>query len=129
MSFLIPEKHYLPTIHFGEKVAHFTVRSRKSPAVLATSSDKVILNRKQFHARSKSVGDPVTNLLRLENPSSKEQLQAAEERMSMRTFITKRVPSLSTPYRPCWWLPTGHVQTAYCVVADFETVDTVVYKR
>ncbi|KIO34381.1 hypothetical protein M407DRAFT_218591 [Tulasnella calospora MUT 4182] len=47
--------------------------------------------------------------------------------MSLRTFVESRVPSLSKPYNACWWLPSGHAQTAYCVVADFDAVDTVVY--
>ncbi|KAG8988341.1 hypothetical protein FRB90_002816 [Tulasnella sp. 427] len=51
------------------------------------------------------------------------------ERISLRKFVETRVPSLSKPYHPCWWLPNGHAQTAYCVVANFDAVDTVVYKR
>lgn len=121
MAFLRSEKRYLPTLHFGEKVAHFTVRSRKAPAVLPSDFNHILLNKK-IPAALKT--DELTQA-----GSSGSEIRDEEERMSFRTFIETRVPSLSKPYKPCWWLPTGHVQTAYCVMANFDAVDTVVYKR
>ncbi|KAG8958920.1 hypothetical protein FRC00_002148 [Tulasnella sp. 408] len=116
----LEEKRYLPTLNFGEKVAHFTVRSRKAPAVLPSDFNHILLNKKIPAALK-------TDALSQAGTSGSE-IRDEEERMSFRTFIETRVPSLSKPYKPCWWLPTGHVQTAYCVMANFDAVDTVVYK-
>ncbi|KAG8954249.1 hypothetical protein FRC04_000472 [Tulasnella sp. 424] len=124
MVFFRSEKDYLPTLQFSEKVAHFTVRSRNEPAVLPSDSDHILLNREKISATPKAGRRTMGGL-----SSSESEDEDGQERMSLRTFVERRVPSLSKPYYPCWWLPTGHAQTAYCVVADFESVDTVVYKR
>ena len=50
-------------------------------------------------------------------------------RMSMKAVLSEKVPSLSIPYRQCWWLPNGHLQTAYCVAGNFESVDFMEYRR
>lgn len=108
MTFLLRDKYFAPSLHFGEKLAHFTVKTRKSPAVLPSDDDHISMN----------------------NPAPDEHDPGSEgTRMSLRTLVESRVPSLTKPYRPCWWLPTGHVQTAYCVMANFDAVDAVVYKR
>lgn len=121
MSFFRSEKRYLPTVHFGDKLAHFTVRSRKLPAVLPSDSDHIRIN-KRVSILPKPRGW-------VEAGPSEGGTREGEERVSFRTFVETRMPSLSTPYKPCWWLPTGHLQTAYCVAANFDAVDTVVYKR
>lgn len=121
MAFLRSEKRYIPTLHFGEKVAHFTVRSRQAPAVLPSDFNHILLNKKVV-ATFNDNEQPQAG-------SSGSAIRDGEERMSLRSFVESRIPSLSKPYKPCWWLPTGHVQTAYCVMADFDAVDTVVYKR
>ena len=68
------------------------------------------------------------------------------ERLSLRTLIESRCPSLVKEYKPSWWLfksvePTiyvclirrppysGHFQTAYCVAGDFSKIDEVHYER
>jgi hypothetical protein len=70
------------------------------------------------------------------------------ERLSMRTFLESRVPSLFSEFRHAWWLPgyvvllialsimqllivnnSGHLQTIYCALGDFTKVDPVAYDR
>ncbi|KAI0798050.1 AB-hydrolase YheT [Abortiporus biennis] len=51
------------------------------------------------------------------------------EQVSLRSFVQSRCTSLLQPFRPAWWLPTGHLQTAYCVVGDFSQIDKVEYDR
>ncbi|KAM5538983.1 hypothetical protein V8D89_007206 [Ganoderma adspersum] len=51
------------------------------------------------------------------------------EKISLSDFLTLRVPSLHRGYKPAWWLNSGHLQTAYCVVGDFSKIDKVEYDR
>ncbi|KAI0695893.1 AB-hydrolase YheT [Cytidiella melzeri] len=60
----------------------------------------------------------------LENPD-KTQV----EEVSLRDLVEKRCPSLHNTFTPAWWLPSGHLQTAYCVVGDFSRVDKLEYER
>ncbi|KAI0637069.1 AB-hydrolase YheT [Trametes polyzona] len=53
----------------------------------------------------------------------------AIERITLRDFIQTRCPSLFQEFRPAWWLRSGHLQTAYCVVGDFSKIDKVEYDR
>ncbi|KZT26218.1 AB-hydrolase YheT [Neolentinus lepideus HHB14362 ss-1] len=48
---------------------------------------------------------------------------------SLRDVIEGHCRTLLEEYRPVWWLPGGHIQTGYCVVGDFSTVDKVDYDR
>lgn len=51
------------------------------------------------------------------------------EKVSLREVVERRCPSLHDVFRPAWWLPTGHLQTLYCVIGDFSRVDKVDYER
>ncbi|KAI0646954.1 AB-hydrolase YheT [Trametes meyenii] len=51
------------------------------------------------------------------------------ERVTLRDFVQLRCPSLLKEFRPAWWLHSGHLQTAYCVVGDFSKIDRVEYDR
>ncbi|OSD01613.1 AB-hydrolase YheT [Trametes coccinea BRFM310] len=53
----------------------------------------------------------------------------AIEKVSLRDFVRFRCPSLLKEFRPAWWLRSGHLQTAYCVVGDFSKIDKVEYDR
>ncbi|KAI0361988.1 AB-hydrolase YheT [Trametes cingulata] len=53
----------------------------------------------------------------------------AIERVTLRDFVQLRCPSLFKEFRPAWWLRSGHLQTAYCVVGDFSKIDKVEYDR
>ncbi|KAI0709091.1 AB-hydrolase YheT [Earliella scabrosa] len=53
----------------------------------------------------------------------------AVERVTLREFIQLRCPSLFREFRPAWWLNSGHLQTAYCVLGDFSKIDKVEYDR
>ncbi|BEI82219.1 hypothetical protein CcaverHIS002_0300870 [Cutaneotrichosporon cavernicola] len=44
-------------------------------------------------------------------------------------WVDKNVPSLKGTFTPSWWLPNGHLQTAYIVMGDFSKVDRVDYVR
>ncbi|KAF9246540.1 AB-hydrolase YheT [Melanogaster broomeanus] len=55
--------------------------------------------------------------------------QAGTNRISLQEFVETRCPSLHSKFHPAWWLPSGHLQTLYCVVGDFSQRDKVVYKR
>jgi|SRR5712671_7986370 len=71
---------------------------------------------------------------------------AASKTISLRTLFKLHCSSLSSDFRPAWWLfkrvydelflaccvltqHSGHLQTLYSVVGDFSTVDRVVYDR
>jgi len=54
---------------------------------------------------------------------------AASKTISLRTLLKLHCPSLSSDFRPAWWLFNGHLQTLYSVVGDFSAVDRVVYDR
>ncbi|GBE81054.1 AB-hydrolase YheT [Sparassis latifolia] len=51
------------------------------------------------------------------------------QRISLRSFVESKCPSLYTEFRPAWWLYSGHLQTGYSVVGDFSKVDKVEYDR
>ncbi|CAK9783619.1 unnamed protein product [Cutaneotrichosporon oleaginosum] len=44
-------------------------------------------------------------------------------------WVDRNVPSLKGTFKPAWWLPNGHFQTAYIVMGDFSKVDRVDYVR
>lgn len=111
-TFLIPSHKLIPIIHFGPKIAHVTVRRRDSPAVLPTDDDHISLNKRSAP-----------------DPRSDELKKPSEKWMSLKELVEERVPSLHRPFRPSWWLPNGHFQTGYTVVANFDSVDHVTYKR
>lgn len=50
-------------------------------------------------------------------------------KISLQDLVEKRCPSLHNTFTPAWWLPSGHLQTGYCVVGDFSQVDKVEYER
>ncbi|KAG9084283.1 hypothetical protein FRC06_004137 [Ceratobasidium sp. 370] len=49
--------------------------------------------------------------------------------LSVRALVEAHCPSLMQDYKPTWWLPGGHVQTAFCVAGDFTAVDEIIYER
>ncbi|KAL0058831.1 hypothetical protein AAF712_014458 [Marasmius tenuissimus] len=49
--------------------------------------------------------------------------EAAIDRITLRSFVEERCPSLFKEYRAPWWLFNGHLQTMYCVVGDFTKAD------
>ncbi|KAJ7019908.1 AB-hydrolase YheT [Mycena alexandri] len=49
--------------------------------------------------------------------------------ISLRELVESRCKSLSSKYRPAWWLFNGHLQTAYSLLGDFRNVDQVWYQR
>ena len=51
------------------------------------------------------------------------------QRVSVRALVESSCPSLIKDYKPSWWLPGGHVQTAFCVAGNFHYVDEVIYER
>ncbi|OBZ75228.1 Abhydrolase domain-containing protein [Grifola frondosa] len=51
------------------------------------------------------------------------------QRVSLRALVEARCPSLFQNFRPAWWLFSGHLQTAYCVLGDFSRIDKVEYDR
>ncbi|KIL00421.1 hypothetical protein PAXRUDRAFT_821713 [Paxillus rubicundulus Ve08.2h10] len=51
------------------------------------------------------------------------------DHISLQEFVQKRCPSLRSGFQPAWWLPSGHLQTLYCVFGDFSQRDKVTYKR
>lgn len=76
----------------------------------------------------------------------KDEESKEVECISIRTLLETRCRSLFTDFRPLWWLPkwvfpsstdltrqivpcSGHLQTAYCVMADFSKIDSVTYDR
>ncbi|KAJ7170746.1 AB-hydrolase YheT [Mycena crocata] len=48
---------------------------------------------------------------------------------SLQELVESRCTSLSSPYRPVWWLFNGHLQTIYAIVGNFTKVDQVWYER
>jgi hypothetical protein len=67
---------------------------------------------------------------KIPNPDEKNSKKTPKtELTTIRQFLETRVPSLYDRYSPTWWLPGGHAQTGYVVVADFTNVDKVVYER
>ncbi|KAF8478227.1 AB-hydrolase YheT [Gautieria morchelliformis] len=62
--------------------------------------------------------------------SSPAYLQVKDSpRISLKTFIESRCQSIFKEFKPAWWLFNGHLQTAYCVIGDFSTIDQIVYER
>ncbi|KAF8269782.1 AB-hydrolase YheT [Lactarius quietus] len=52
------------------------------------------------------------------------------EKISLRTLIETRCPSILTPFKAPWWLFNGHLQTAYAAISlAFSQADPVVYDR
>lgn len=51
------------------------------------------------------------------------------EHVSLRHLVETRCQSLFTEFRPLWYLFNGHLQTIYCVFADFSKRDHMRYNR
>jgi len=65
-------------------------------------------------------------------PEKSRKLQqggGASVAVDLRKFLETRCPSLFKPFRPAWWLRSGHLQTLYCVLGDFSKIDKVEYDR
>ncbi|KAF7312384.1 AB hydrolase-1 domain-containing protein [Mycena indigotica] len=56
-------------------------------------------------------------------------LKSQSDSVSLRDLVLSRCKSLSTKYRPTWWLPNGHMHTMHSVLGDFSEVDKVWYQR
>jgi hypothetical protein len=61
----------------------------------------------------------------LASPSS------TDSETTVNRFVAESCPSLRSEagFKPAWWLNSGHLQTAYCVVGNFNNVDKVDYER
>ncbi|KAH7338318.1 Alpha/Beta hydrolase protein [Rhizoctonia solani] len=62
-------------------------------------------------------------------PDSTTGNASTARNLSVRALVETSCPSLMQDYKPTWWLPGGHLQTAFCVVADFTKVDEILYER
>ncbi|KAJ7455390.1 Alpha/Beta hydrolase protein [Mycena galericulata] len=56
-------------------------------------------------------------------------LKSGNGEVSLRELVESRCRSLSSKYRPVWWLFNGHLQTIFAIVGDFTKVDQVWYER
>ncbi|KAK7033177.1 AB hydrolase-1 domain-containing protein [Favolaschia claudopus] len=52
-----------------------------------------------------------------------------KESVSLRDLVQTRCHSLSSKFRPAWWLFNAHLQTLYSVLGDFTRIDQVWYDR
>ncbi|KAG8849874.1 hypothetical protein FRB91_009555 [Serendipita sp. 411] len=52
-----------------------------------------------------------------------------EGSLTIKEFANKYCPAVFTGFKPSWWLPNGHAQTAYVAMGNFEEVDKVKYER
>ncbi|KAK0483599.1 Alpha/Beta hydrolase protein [Armillaria novae-zelandiae] len=59
----------------------------------------------------------------------KGPLSADSDKLSLKTLVLSRCRSLFSEYKSIWWLPNGHLQTAYSVMADFTMTDKMYYNR
>ncbi|KAI0941687.1 hypothetical protein AcW1_003505 [Taiwanofungus camphoratus] len=82
-------------------------------------SASYFLPRLYFGPSVSSVSIPTKN-----GPKAKESRHEL-----LQTFIEPRCPSLLKPFRPAWWLLSGHLQVAYCVFGDFSRIDKIEYDR
>ncbi|KDR70330.1 hypothetical protein GALMADRAFT_76125 [Galerina marginata CBS 339.88] len=51
------------------------------------------------------------------------------EGISIKDAMKMTCPSLFTGFSPPWWLYNGHLQTLYCLLGNFATVDRMWYAR
>ncbi|KAK0459701.1 Alpha/Beta hydrolase protein [Desarmillaria tabescens] len=51
------------------------------------------------------------------------------DKLSLKSLVLSRCRSLFSEYKSTWWLPNGHLQTAYSVTADFTKTDKMYYNR
>ncbi|KAL0571898.1 hypothetical protein V5O48_010060 [Marasmius crinis-equi] len=65
----------------------------------------------------------------VELPVRKRSAGQGQEKISLKTFVKERCPSLFKDFKASGWLFNGHLQTLYCVVGDFTKTDKVVYNR
>ncbi|KAF7374833.1 AB hydrolase-1 domain-containing protein [Mycena sanguinolenta] len=49
--------------------------------------------------------------------------------VSLQELVESRCQSLSSKFRPSWWLFNGHLQTLYSVLGDFSKTDQMWYDR
>ncbi|KAF8206359.1 AB-hydrolase YheT [Mycena galopus ATCC 62051] len=66
--------------------------------------------------------DPAYVFLQPKNTGGKESV-------SLRELVESKCPSLSSKFRPAWWLFNGDMQTLYSVLGDFSKVDQMWYQR
>ncbi|KAJ7707641.1 Alpha/Beta hydrolase protein [Mycena rosella] len=52
-------------------------------------------------------------------------LKSSGKSASLRDLVESRCTSLSTKFRPAWWLLNGHGQTLYSVLGNFSKIDQV----
>jgi hypothetical protein len=74
------------------------------------------------------------SLVPLRKPASKLEASTANGAVTETTvnrFVVESCPSLKPEpgFKPSWWLNSGHLQTAYSVVGNFNNVDRVEYER
>ncbi|KAJ9121639.1 hypothetical protein QFC22_002259 [Naganishia vaughanmartiniae] len=71
---------------------------------------------------------PSVVALRRLPPKSSE---SSAEETTVSRFIAENCPSLKPEpgFKPAWWLNSGHLQTAYAVIGNFNNVDKVEYER
>ncbi|KAJ7931589.1 AB-hydrolase YheT [Mycena leptocephala] len=58
-----------------------------------------------------------------------ESTNGAKVSVSLRELVETRCKSLSSKYRPAWWLFNGHLQTVFSLLGDFTKIDQVWYHR
>jgi hypothetical protein len=74
------------------------------------------------------------SLVPLRKPARKLEASTANGTVTDTTvnrFVVESCPSLKPEpgFKPSWWLNSGHLQTAYSVVGNFNNVDKVEYER
>lgn len=71
----------------------------------------------------------VVPLRKIERPSAPTTANGTET--TVNRFVVESCPSLKPEpgFKPSWWLNSGHLQTAYSVVGNFNDVDKVEYER
>ncbi|KAJ6531865.1 AB-hydrolase YheT [Mycena capillaripes] len=84
--------------------------------------------------KSPSLGKTSTKLHFAPEPAyvlfqSGDDSGARPRAVSLRELVESRCKSLSTKFRPSWWLLSGHLQTAYSLLGDFTKIDQVWYQR
>jgi hypothetical protein len=60
---------------------------------------------------------------------SPANIEPETEEITIGAFVLRFVPTLSAAFKPAWWLPNGHFQTAYTTIGQFSDADQILYER
>lgn len=121
--------YILPLVVTPVVMAVAWFRAKRSNAVFVPTNPQLFKFRRNTAVSSANVAATGRNDSPANGTVNGVDDDAKTELLSIQSVLETLVPSALVEYRPSWWLPNGHAQTAYVIGGNFSKVDRVVYER